>query len=343
MKDLKQIVFTKPYTAEYLTVNERDFSKIGEREVVVKTVISTISAGTERANFVGDNAVTVAKDIVVDFPRRVGYSSAGEVVAVGSAVTKVNVGDRVAVYWGHHINYNILSEDNVVKIENEKVSYEEASIAFISTFPLAAIRKVNLEIGESLMVMGLGILGQLAVMYAKTAGAYPVIACDPIAERRAEALKNGADYAFDPFDKDFVEKVKQVTDGGVKTAIEVTGVGAGLDETLDCMAPLGRIALLGCTRNSDFSIDYYHKVHGPGITLVGAHTNARPKRESYPSYFTHEDDIKTALRLCGGGRLPLKNLIKETCEPKDCQGVYTRLATDKNFPLGVQFDWRKEE
>ena len=230
-----------------------------------------------------------------------------------------------------------------MKIESDNVSYEEAAIAFISTFPLAAIRKVNLEIGESLMVMGVGILGQLAVMYAKAAGAYPVVACDPIAERRVEALKNGADYAFDPFDKDFAEKVKQVTDGGVNTAIEVTGVGAGLEETLDCMAPLGRIALLGCTRNSDFSIDYYHKVHGPGITLVGAHTNARPKRESYPSYFTHEDDIKTALRLCGGGRLPLKNLIKETCEPKDCQGVYTRLATDKNFPLGVQFDWRKEE
>ncbi|MBO5480689.1 MAG: hypothetical protein J6A63_05850 [Clostridia bacterium] len=39
MKALKQIVFTKPYTAEYLTVNERDFSKIGEREVIIKTAL----------------------------------------------------------------------------------------------------------------------------------------------------------------------------------------------------------------------------------------------------------------------------------------------------------------
>ena len=342
MTELKQIVFTKPYTAEYFCLGEKDFSQIGEKSVVVKTVVSTISAGTERANFIGDEVVSVVKDSVSPFPRTVGYSSAGEVVAVGSKVTKVKVGDRVAVYWGKHINYNILSENNVVKIESEKVSYAEAAFAHISTFPLAAIRKVNLEIGESLMVMGLGILGQIAVMLARVAGAYPVIACDPVAERREEALKNGADYAFNPFDKDFAEQVKTVTNGGVKTAIEVTGVGAGLDETLDCMAKFGRVALLGCTRSSDFSIDYYHKVHGPGITLVGAHTMARPMNESYPSYFTHADDIKTALNLCASGRLPLKNLIKETNIPQNCQETFTRLATDKNFPIGVQFDWRDE-
>ena len=46
------------------------------------------------------------------------------------------------------------------------------------------------------MVMGLGILGQFAVMYARAAGAYPVIACDPVQERREEALKNGAELAI---------------------------------------------------------------------------------------------------------------------------------------------------
>ena len=40
------------------------------------------------------------------------------------------------------------------------------------------------------------------------------------------------------------------------------------------------------TRHSDFNIDYYRKVHGPGITLIGAHTNARPKSESHPGWWT---------------------------------------------------------
>ena len=190
--------------------------------------------------------------------------------------------------------------------------------------------------------MGLGILGQLAVMLARSAGAYPIIACDPVEDRRIEALSNGADFVLDPTKEGFSEQVKNLTNGGVKTAIEVTGLGVGLNQTLDCMAKLGRVALLGCTRSSDFTVDYYHKVHGPGITLVGAHTSARPEVESYPSYFTHEDDIKTVLNLCGGKRLSISNLIKEMVLPKDCQAVFDRLAKDRNFPIGVQFDWTKE-
>jgi hypothetical protein len=100
--------------------------------------------------------------------------------------------------------------------------------------------------------------------------------------------------------------------------------------------------LLGCTRDSNFSIDYYRKVHGPGITLVGAHTNARASVESSHGNYTHIDDIKTVLKLCSLGRLTLKDLIKEVHKPCDCPSVYTRLAKDKTFPVGVQFDWREE-
>ena len=136
--------------------------------------------------------------------------------------------------------------------------------------------------------------------------------------------------------------MRALTDGGVRVGVEVTGVGAGLNETLDCMARRGRVSLLGCTRHSDFSVDFYHKVHGPGITLVGANTGSRPAFESYPGHFTHVDDIRTVLRLCGGGRLPLGSLITETASPRDCQAVYTRLCDDPRFPVGLQFDWSGE-
>jgi len=339
MTKIKQIVFTKPNTAEFLDMETVDFRKIGVKEVVVKTYISTVSAGTERANIVGSGNLG-PNTKVASFPRYLGYNCSGEVVAIGSAVDSVKLGDRVVVYQSLHKNYNIVDEKNVVKIEDDTVSVEDAAIAFIATFPLAAIRKVNLEIGESLMVMGLGILGQIAVKLAKVAGACPIIACDPIKERREEALKSGADYVFDPFDKDFAEKVKTASCGGVKTAIEVTGVGAGLDETLDCMAKFGRVALLGCTRSSDFSIDYYRKVHCPGITLIGAHTNARAKCESSHGNYTHIDDIKVVLNLCSMRGLALADIVKETHNPKSCPEVYTRLVNDKDFPVGVQFDWR---
>ena len=341
MPELKRVVFTKPRTAEFLSAGEIDIDNLGAKQVVVKSVRTTISSGTERANLMGGNNVG-PKEAVATYPRYLGYNCSGEVIKIGSAVKNVAVGDRVVVYWSRHANYNVVHEDNVVKIEDENVTYEDAAVSFITTFPLAAIRKVNLEVGESLMVMGLGILGQLAIKLALAAGACPIIACDPVESRRKEALKNGADYAFNPFDEDFAEQVKAVSDGGIKTAIEVTGVGAGLDETLDCMAKFGRVALLGCTRSSDFSIDYYRKVHCPGITLVGAHTNARAMCESTHGNYTHRDDIKAVLKLCALGRLTLKDIIAETHKPSDCATVYERLLNDKDFPVGVQFDWTEE-
>ncbi len=334
----KQIVFTDKNKAEFLEVESQE---LGANQVRVKTAFSTISNGTERANLTGDASVSPHSAGQTIFPRALGYSTSGIVVEKGENVKSLEIGDRVAMYWTTHRTYNVVDESNAVKINGNNVSLEDGALAHIAAFPLAAIRKTKLEIGESLMVMGLGILGLMAVQLAKAAGAVPVIAVDPVEKRRETALKFGADYALNPFDEDFADKVKEITGGGVNTAIEVTGQGAGLNETLDCMAKFGRVALLGCTRNSDFTVDYYRKVHGPGISLIGAHTDARPKFESYPGYYTTADDIKTVLKLCENNRINLKDMVVETHTPDQCKEVYERLVFDKDFPTVVQFDWRE--
>ena len=129
--------------------------------------------------------------------------------------------------------------------------------------------------------------------------------------------------AFDPFDEDFAEQVKTVTNGGANVAIEVTGNGGGLNGVLGCMKKYGRVALLGCTRHSDFSVDYYHKVHGSGIALIGAHTAAKPNAESYPGYWTTHDDVMAMQRLYQCGRLTLSDLAEETYSPVNAPKVYT--------------------
>ena len=333
----KQVVFTEANKAELLEVES---STLGENQVKVKTMFSTISNGTEKANISGNANVSLGAAATV-FPRFCGYSTSGVVVEKGANVTTLEIGDRVAMYWSLHRTYNVLDEKNVVKIKSDNVGFDEASIAHIATFPLAAIRKTNLEIGESAMVMGLGTLGLLAVGLLRAAGAVPVIAVDPVKERREKALKFGADYAFDPLDPEFSKKVRTVAGGGVNVCIEVTGVGEGLNSALDCMARFGRVALLGCTRDKNFTVDYYRKVHGPGISLIGAHTLARPDNESYPGHFTIRDDIKTILKLCASGRLDLKSIIDEVYSPIECPEVYARLVNDKNFPTVVQFDWER--
>lgn len=336
----KQIVFTKKDTAELL---DAEYERPKEDEVTVRLCYTAVSPGTERANITGVSNIGpgISEDAEAVFPRKLGYSGAGIVEEVGRNVTKVKVNDRVIVFWGCHMGRITVNQKKVVKIEDDTLSMQEAAILFISTFPGAAIRKTHLEFGESALIMGLGTLGQFAVKLCRAAGAYPVIAVDPVRERREFALSGGADFALDPMNPEFVSTVKQLTNGGAKVAIEVTGLGKGLEQALDCMARFGRIALLGCTRNSDFRIDYYSKVHGPGISLIGAHAMARSKVESSYGNWTDEDDIRAILNLLRGKRMSYADMVCEIHDANEAPEVYERLIHDRNFPLGVLFDWSK--
>lgn len=332
----KNVVFTQPNTTELLS---EDVKPLGKNDILVKLLFSTISTGTEKANLIGEvNTSVYSNRTVAHFPRRVGYSSSGIIVEVGSKVTDLHPGDRVALSWSKHAEYCVVPSQNVYKL-NDGISFEEGAMWHISTFPMAAIRKCRLEIGESAIVMGIGILGMMAIKLLKAAGACPIIAVDHDETKLKIAKRIGADYVFNPFEEGFAEKVKNITNGGANVAIEVTGNGKALDSLLDCMAQFGRVALLGCTRSSDFTIDYYHKVHGPGISLIGAHTMARPKYESSPSMWTTRDDVLAVQKLVSLGRLSFADLVQETHSINNYKEVFNRLATEKGFPI-IQLDWR---
>ena len=333
----RQIVFTRPNTAEIL---EKDIQPPTAGQVQVRMLCSTISSGTERANLTGDANVSPGGN-AVPFPRMLGYSSAGVVQQVGEGVSSLKAGDRVAMAWTVHCELVNVPEACAYPLP-DSVSFSDGALFHIAAFPLAALRKCRLEIGESAVVMGQGVLGLLALPLLRAAGAIPIIAVDPVAEKRAKALSAGADAALDPFAKDFADTAREITGSGARVGIEVTGFGAGLDGILDCMGRFGRVALLGCTRNKEFSIDYYRKVHAPGVTLIGAHTMARPGQESHPGWWTQRDDILTVLRLTQTGRIRLSSLVDEVCSPAQAPAVYARLAVEKAFPL-VQFDWRDFE
>ncbi len=335
----KSIVFTAPCVSEILEVENPELK---EDEVLVKLVRSSISAGTERANITGDpNTSIYSTELNYSFPRYGGYSSAGVVEAVGGAVSSVKPGDRVAISWSLHRQYCIQKESRIYKLP-DGVSYGAAALVHIATFPAAAIRKCRLEFGESALVMGFGVLGIIALKILLAAGASPIIVADPVKEKRELALKLGADFALNPLDENFAARVKEITDGGAAVAIEVTGIGAGLDGALDCMRKFGRVALLGCTRNSDFSIDYYRKVHGPGITLIGAHTLARPEKESHGGWWSERDEALALIKLIDTGRLDFDSLIEEVHSPLEHKEVYERLVSEKFFPI-VEFDWSDME
>jgi len=305
-------------------------------EVLLENQYTVISAGTERANLL--NLPNTSNK----FPYFPGYSGLGHVAAVGEGVENVKAGDRaLAAYCGHR-SHAILPADSLTVVTDDTIDSLEAAFVVIGAMGLQGARKLKLELGESAMVIGLGILGMFATQGAALGGAIPVIVSDFDAKRREIALTLGADYAFSPDEENLPDKIRELTGGrGVDGIVEVTGVAAALQQALDCVARRGRITLTGCTRISDVNIDFYSKVHLPGVSLIGAHTLVRPKVDSYPGYWTDKDDFRTLLAFLSAGRLKVRPIISEVVSPERAPQVYTRLAEVKHPPLGIVFDWHK--
>ena len=123
----KTIVFTAPCIAELL---DKPMPEPKAHEVLIRSVRDTISAGTERANLIGDPNVSPVVGQKVVFPRQCGYSIAGIVEAVGEGVTKVKVGDKVSCAWTKHAKYNLLNERNVYPL-SDSVSLDEAALVHL--------------------------------------------------------------------------------------------------------------------------------------------------------------------------------------------------------------------
>jgi 2-desacetyl-2-hydroxyethyl bacteriochlorophyllide A dehydrogenase len=320
-------------------MHEEDIRPPGQRELLVRNEVSAISAGTERACLLDLPNLADAKP--GQFPKYLGYSGVGTVVATGSAVTTFAVGDRVLTHWGSaHANYNLISDEHALRIDSATVTSEHAVFAVIAGFSLNAIRKTRFEIGESAAVVGVGILGAFALALLRCAGAAPLIAADLSPKRRELARTLGAHHAFDPAVAGYADQVRAVTRGGVHVVIEVTGQAVALKQALGFTAHFGRLALLGCTRVSDTAIDFYQDVHRPGVEILGAHTNARATHESRPHAWTWQDDARALIALMDDRRLPMDQICSASFAPNDAPAVYARLLDDPDFPVGAVFDWR---
>ncbi|MBQ8742297.1 MAG: zinc-binding alcohol dehydrogenase [Clostridia bacterium] len=332
MTKAKTIVFTKLQTAELI---EKETATVTGDRVKVKMEYTVVSGGTERACIMGMN------NTPQQFPMSLGYCGVGYVTEIGAAVKEIKIGDRVLVYHGIHTEYNVIPESDVTKVEDNSIDSLDAAFVIIASMGLGGVRKLEVELGESAMVMGLGLLGMFSVQFLRLSGANPLIAVDLNPKRRDLALKFGADYALDPSDEDFVEKVKTITKSkGVRATVEVTGVSAAMKQAIECASWMGRISLLGCTRVSDCSVDYYQQVHRPGVKLIGAHNFVRPKVESYPHHWTHHDDCRAILDMIATNRIDVKSIVSRIVKPEDAPQIYTELCNNKEFPIGTVFDWR---
>ena len=332
----KSIVFVAPGKAEFQD-RDRDDSLAPDR-VLLKTECTLISPGTEFANLSGNTN----RGKKSPFPSVLGYSAVARVLKTGSAVTTLHEGDRCLCYHSQHSNYQIMPENNLVRIEDDELPSVEAVFCVVGCMGFQGVRRCRPEFGESLMVMGLGLLGQFAVQTAHLSGCLPVIALDFNEARRRIALASGADAAFSPDDPDLREKILELTCGRkCDMVIEVTGNPQAVVQGLELTARFGRIALVGCNRTPTENIDFYNLVHRPGISVIGAHNMARPLDDRRPGVWTMKEDMALLLRYMSAGRLHAGELLTMVADPADSPGIYDRLYARDPALLGVVFDWSK--
>jgi 2-desacetyl-2-hydroxyethyl bacteriochlorophyllide A dehydrogenase len=300
----------------------------GPGQLLVETETTAISAGTEVANYRG---ITVQRRGRTDWradPYRPGYSLAGTVRAVGPGVEGVAVGDRVCGH-GPHASAALVDAARFVTVPSE-VSADQAAMTTLCVIVMNAVRLARLQLGESVAVVGAGLIGQLAAQLARLAGARPVVSVDPIEPRRRLALDCGSDAALAPDD----------VHESFEVVFEATGSPAAFNPALKLVGRQGRVIALGSTRGLVESFDLYGDLHLKGVTLIGAHMSTTPQHETPYNPWTERRNRALALRLVRDEELRLDRLVSHRVPAAEGPAMYHRLATSREEFLGVLLRWR---
>ena len=301
---------------------------------LVRNEYTAVSPGTELSAWVnGWNYVARP----AQFPMKMGYCNAGTVIAVGKDVADVGQGDRVAGF-GTHASHAVFTSDYYRVPEG--LSSCEASLMTMCAIGLHGVRVARIEIGESVAVLGVGPVGQLALSLAGMSGGYPVIAIDLDDFRLEKARARGADVCINPQEGDPVERVNaNCVDDGANVVIEATGKPALYPMAVKLACTAGRVISLGSPRGT-VDMDFLTDVHMREVSLLGAMQPTTPEQGNVYYPWTRQRERHFLLRLMSEGRLDTKSLITHVVKPEDCQDVYSRLADQPREMLGVVFDWR---
>lgn len=176
-----------------------------------------------------------------------GYSTAGVIVACGTEVPGLRVGDRVAcsgVGYASHAEYNNVPHQLVTPIP-DGVDFDEAAFVTLGAISLQGIRRAEPTLGETFVVVGLGLIGQLTTQLARAAGCR-VVGCDPIASKRQLADTLGIDATCAP--DDLPNTVAEWTAGYGADAVLVCAASTKstvTNQALDLCRAKGRCVVVG--------------------------------------------------------------------------------------------------
>ena len=333
----KVVVITEPRTIE---LREEDVADPGEGEVLIRATRSLISTGTEMTAYTGEfPRERSAWANYVKYPFRTGYSHVGEVVAVGPGVEGLTVGDRVFSH-APHASLVVQKPAAVVKLP-AGIPDEQAALASISAIAMNGVRMAEIALGEAVVVVGLGIVGQMAIRYARLNGAYPLIAMDVSDERLTTAQAAGATHIVNPQRQDALGVVGDFTRGRkVDVVFEVTGNPSVIPTLPPLLHRAGRLILLGSPRGKT-TIDLHDEVHTFGLRVIGAHASNHPQVETPFNQWTRTRNVELYLDFLAAGLVQTADLITHRFPWREAANVYRMLMEDRTRTLGTILVWEE--
>jgi 2-desacetyl-2-hydroxyethyl bacteriochlorophyllide A dehydrogenase len=309
-------------------------------EVVVRAACSLISAGTEIAVYSGSHiGFTLSKPPEwLKFPIRMGYALAGTVQAAGREAKEWAAGERAMVH-ARHGDWAVCDvRRDIIRRLPVGVSIEEGALARLGGISLVGVRQGDVALGEAVVVLGLGLIGQLAAQLSRLAGARPVIGVDFIPRRVEVAAANGI-HAVNTREVEVAQVVEEATGGRMaEVVIEATGDPEAMSLALELAAEGGRVVLLGSPRGR-IEVDAYSTVHRRGISLIGAHDRLSVHPYTSQDPWTRERNLDLVLSLFADGSLKSDGLISHRIRPDDIQETYDMLIERPGDFLGVLIEW----
>jgi predicted dehydrogenase/threonine dehydrogenase-like Zn-dependent dehydrogenase len=269
----------------------------------------------------------------LDEPLPLGYCNAGEVIAVGEGVTEFSIGDRVASN-GHHAEIVCVPKNLVAKIP-DNVSYEEAAFTVIGSIGLQGIRLVNPTMGETVVVIGLGLIG-LITSELLLANGCTVIGFDFDATKVALANSKGI-KAFLANNVDVVKTVEELTDNIGCDGVIITASTKSNDvisQAAQMSRKKGRVVLVGVVGLDINRSDFFKKEisfqvscsYGPGRY----DEDYEQKGIDYPIGYvrwTEKRNFETVLQIISNGKLNVKSLVTERIALQDYLQIYNQMGS----------------
>lgn len=333
---------------EGMKVREGKLSYLGKaraRPDQLKKVLNTL----KQQGFVATYQKVMNK---LDSLTPLGYSLAGEVIAVGADAAEFHVGQRVACAgagYANHADVNFVPKNLVVPVP-DNVELKHASFATVGAIALQGFRQAEMQLGETACVIGLGLLGQLLVQILKAAGIHAV-GTDIVESRCRLAEELGARAALTADDPGLEAMISRVT-GGVGVDCVFIAAGGGSNAATELAVRIARdrarVVDIGKTKLDLPWNDYYLKEldvrfsrsYGPGRY----DPNYEERGIDYPIGYvrwTEKRNLASFIDLLSNGQVRVEPLISQVRPFGEAETVYQEMAEGAGKVLSVVFEYEK--